>query len=148
MIKNHYGLIVNSEEPITGVLQTNGPEWLFGDAIAKGIDLVWEEHLRECREEEHDRCNTDNVHLLIGFRQVSNGKYEPDPKAEYSAIVQEDYTQVVQSTWTSRAALCSPCFPGSADLGTPGEYLAFTIPPDLWGDFTNHLPIEKYEEQH
>jgi len=138
----HWGVYVNSEEPIIGVLLAKDPEFLLEIACDYGIDLAWEEHLKECQEEEHDFCEIEETFLLIGFRQRPDGKYEPDTKAVCSVVIEGIYAQVVRSRYTSRAELCSPCFPGKADLGTPGEYLAYTLPPDLWGD-TAHLSIEE-----
>lgn len=142
MIVNHWGVYVDSEKPITGVLLARDPEWLLDIAYDSGIDLGWEEHLKECDREEHDFCEAGEAFFLIGFRQCLDGKYEPDPEAEYSVIIDGIYALVVRSKWVTRTALCSPCFPGSGDLGTPGEYLVYTLPEDLWGNFLDKaLPI-------
>ena len=38
--------------------------------------------------------------------------------------------------YTRRGALCSPCYPGQVDLDTPGDYLGYDLPPDIYGDTT------------
>jgi len=153
VVKTHYGIVVDSEKPITGVLNSNAPEFLYEECLSKGIDLHYEEHCWECDNEEHDECFYDDEPVyLIGFKNLKLGVrkfdedgYEPDEEAEYSAIVSPTYTQVVRSKYVSRCALCSPCFPGQGDLDTPGEFLAYTLPPEVWGD-AEHLPIIKIEE--
>lgn len=147
MLINHYGVKVDSERPVTGVILSRSPDWLLESAQDQGVCPSWEEHTAECAEEDHEFCEVEESWHLVGFRKDPNDeKYEPDPKAEYSAIVGETYTQVVRSTWTSRCALCSPCFPGQGDLDSEGEFLAYTLPPDLWGD-CGHFPIEEYVDR-
>lgn len=150
---NHWGVEVNSESPITGVLNSSAPKRLYEDVERKGIDTAFEEHLKTCTNEDHSECYfignyEDEATYLVGFRKITGeldkGKYEPDPEAKYSAIVGPQYTQVLQSKYLSRAALCSPCFPGQGDLDTPGEFMTYQLPPDLWGE-REHLEIIKIE---
>ena len=102
-------------------------------------------------EGEHDICAAGfgMGTMLIGFAETPSitnawfdlayGKrlYAPDPDAEYSAIVGETYAQVVRSKWVQGCKLCSPCYPGQGDLqqNGKGNYIAFTLPPDVWGDY-------------
>ena len=68
---------------------------------------------------------------LIGdWIKDENGLYDFDPAGEYAAIVNESTTQVIYSKYTRKCLLCSPCYPGQADLDNPGEFLAYDIPPD------------------
>lgn len=153
---NHWGVTVRHDTPTTGVLQNNQIEYL-GDEMSNGIDLGWidaVEQLESEIEHLHNREPTDEEiqeladsgmetgTILIGdWKQDSKtGLYEADPDktdgAGYSAIVGEIYTQVVWSETTTHAALCSPCFPGQADVrpeGNTGDYLAYTLPTDLIG---------------
>lgn len=145
----HWGIRIDSEVPITGVTDINAPEWLFDDVDSHGIDLGYEEHLRECNKEFHDDCydpGCDTTHL-IGYKKDVKGDYVPDPETEYSAIVNggAGTVQVTRSKWVSRAALCSPCYPGQGDLENSGDYLAYTFPPDVWGNH-DHLQILKLDE--
>ncbi len=148
-IASHWGVPVKLDEPTTGVVQNNRVEWL-NDACYEGgaIDLAWEDHLKECKGDEHgehDHCGPDeHGDMLIGsWKKDVNGLYEPDPdaaSAEYAAIVGEVYTQVVWSKTVVRVRdLCSPCYPGQADvehdkLVTEGGYLAYDLPADIYGE--------------
>lgn len=140
---NHWGKWVNSEVPVTGVQGINTiPEWVLSeDGIALGCEEC--EARKECRECTHpedcldctwehncDCCENQGPYLLGTWRKDQSGRYEPDPAGEYAAILREDVVQVVQSKYTRRAALCSPCYPGQADLDTPGEFLAYCLPED------------------
>ena len=140
--------------PCVGVLGNNDPEWLHED-IHNGVDLAWEEHILTCTEEDHDMCGMDfdTGTVLIGFIETDDEcktwfgiggdacnehmvVYAPDPKAEYSAIAGEIYTQVVHSKYVQNCVLCSPCYPGQGDLQMDGrgDFIAYTLPPDVWGD--------------
>ena len=75
--------------------------------------------------------------ILIGdWEKDKDGLWDATKDGEkgFSAIVGEIYTQVVWSKWTKRVALCSPCYPGQGDLDTPGDWLAFDLPPDMYGE--------------
>jgi len=146
MKTNHYGVSVDSEIPVTGVFQNNSAEWLHEDSF-NGVDLAWEEHIAECSNEEHDDCfhQDGQSEFLIGYRKNEEGLYEPDPEAEYSAIVGEIYTQVLRSDWIIRCSLCSPCYPGQGDADTPGYFLAYALPPDVMGNVNPKLKERIYE---
>jgi hypothetical protein len=93
--------------------------------------------------DDHDGCGPEEQGtVLIGSWIKVDGKYEPDKSGEYAAIVNETTTQVVWSRHTKRCALCSPCYPGQADLDTlPGKYgdiLAYCLPDDLMGNEDNN----------
>ena len=135
--RSHYGVILVTTKPTTGVVSNKSVEFL-ADACTDGsaIDLAWEEHCLECQEEEHDNCGEfDRGTLLIGAWIKIAGLWAPDTSGEFSAIVGESYTQVVWSRHAKRAALCSPCYPGQGDLNSPSEsgVLCYDLPPDLYG---------------
>lgn len=146
----HYGVTVHHDKPTTGVIQNNAIEWLH-DETMEGIDITWEtwlaefedEHGREPNDEERDDANDGcscSEYLIGDWNKCSDGTYAPSkhgPKG-FSAMVGEIYTQVIWSKTTERCALCSPCFPGQADIGTPGDYDAYTLPADLMGDQTDN----------
>jgi len=149
MKTTHYGHTVDSETPITGVVQTADLPYLIDEIDLHGIDLYFEEHCKECTKEFHEDCynlDAETTHLL-GYKKDAKGEYIPDLDAEFSAIVNgnENTTQVTHSKWVSRAALCSPCYPGQGDMDTPGDYLIYTLPPDMWND-RGHLEINKLDE--
>ena len=131
----HYGVIVDSEVPVIGVVLATIPEWLQEETLLSlTIDLAWDEHLETCPLDDHCDCDVQSDCYLIGFERGNDGKYDINTNAEYSAIVGETYCFVHASKWVQRCALCSPCFPGQGDLDSKGEFLAFTLPPEVWGD--------------
>jgi hypothetical protein len=137
MITNHWGIYVDSETPITGVINNNSVEFLNDEIFSSNsIDLDYEEFLSENpTEEEIEFYESDNSTYLIGdWLKDDNGKYYPDQTGEYAAITGEIYTQVVFSKVTKRVRLCSPCYPGQGDLDSDGDYLAYNLPLDLIGN--------------
>jgi hypothetical protein len=140
---SHYGVQVDADRPITGVFHLGGLEFIWEDVeCTNSIDLAWEEHSNTCKEyKENEGCNceVDSQDYLIGFIKDDKGFFNPDPEAEYSAIVRGDSNliQVIRSNWRIRCALCSPCYPGQGDGDTPGDYLAYSVPPDVVGDNGN-----------
>jgi len=138
MRTNHYGIMVDTHKPITGVFTNNRIEFLYED-MDNGVDVQC--HECDVKDDEGDECYgcnpSDHTHL-IGFKQVK-GQWEPDKSAEYSAIVGEVYTQVVWSRYVIRCDLCSPCFPGQGDPDSEGPFLAYSIPPDVLGDDSSLL---------
>ena len=146
--KNHYGVTIYSDVPVTGVIQNNSVEWLH-EEICNGIDLNHAEHYSECKVCQSDEhCEESEMmecgDTLIGsWKKDHIGRYIPDESGEYAAIVRECVTQVVWSKHTTRVrSLCSPCYPGQADLDSgeaskfPNEghaWLCYTLPPDIIG---------------
>lgn len=134
---------------IGGVVQTNKVSWLYEDMFNHGIDIDFEEHLKECKNEYHDDCYfNDTPTYIIGFKlDETTGKYDIDTDKEYSAIMSETYTQVVHSKYYSLCALCSPCFPNQGDNDTKGNNLTYALPESLYDDERDeHLPIHKVKE--
>ncbi len=139
-VTNHYGVYVDSETPTTGVI-TNHEIMHLIDAMyyEDGIDLDFEEHLKECPNDDHDHCwesNGSETWLIGDWQKGADGLYEPDKDGQYgySAIVGEVYTQVVWSKWTTKGELCSPCYPGQGNVGSKGDFLMFTMPPEYMGE--------------
>ena len=147
MIKQHYGFTVDSEVPTTGVFQCNNLEYIHEDAEG-GIDLDYANHVCACESIEKEEvcdCMVESSTYLIGFRENKLKLFEPDPEAEYCAIVRYDsnVVQVIGSKWRIRCALCSPCYPGQGDGDAPGEFLAFSVPPDVVGDDEHYQELRK-----
>jgi len=121
------------------------------DEIAdNGINLTYEgamdEHKlgcddEDCQEMEHqdwrDEYESDGDAMLIGdWKRDSDGDYEPDVNGSlgYSALVRESVSQVVWSrTIVKVKSMCSPCYPGQADLdsGTDGMIPCYAFPNDM-----------------
>jgi hypothetical protein len=138
MLKNHCGIYVDSETPITGVETNNRIEFLSDEIYSPdAINLTFETWVKEERpsieEQEDYEWSNDQTFLIGSWKKDSDGLYIPDQTGEYSAIVGEIYTQVVWSRTTKKCALCSPCYPGQADLDSTGEFLAYCLPDDLMG---------------
>ena len=159
-ITNHWGTFVDSEVPTTGVAQNNHVEWLSEEIYSNGsVNVSYEESLKQNLEEAlalaqegdpdldvdlfseefteafNNSYEDQNDTYLIGtWKKDNQGLYEPDETGEYSAICGEIYTQVVWSRHTKRCALCSPCYPGQGDLDSPGDFLCYDLPPDLYGE--------------
>ena len=139
-VTNHYGVWVDPEVPITGVVSNNQVSQFISDECHDGIDLDYEEHINS---EFHDGDNCDcidwwegSITWLIGdWIKDSEGLYTHDPEEEYAAIVGEVYTQVVFSQHTRRSMLCSPCYPGQGDIGSDGDYLAYDLPPAAYESY-------------
>jgi len=92
----------------------------------------WQDQYGEFYESQGDT-------ILIGdWLKDNDGLWGADHNGSsgYSAIVDYDTNnvQVVWSTVVTRAALCSPCYPGQCDLDTEGDYLAYDLPLELYGD--------------
>jgi len=144
----HYGIWVSSKIPITGVFNNSSIEFL-GDELYDAVDLDFEEHCEECKNEDHDDCyQSDSSTMLIGFKKGDDGLYDPDPEAEYSAIIREIYAQVVNSKWIIECGLCSPCYPGQGNPDSPGKFLAYSFPPDVLGEsFERVEDIKKFNKE-
>lgn len=132
-VVHHWGIWVDSETPITGVQGVNHLPDAYWDDTLNAVDLTCE----QCADNGECDSSCDVSHdLLVGdWKQDNNGQWEPDKNAGshgYAAINRESVIQVVWSKHTQRAALCSPCYPGQADLDSPGEYLAYCLPPDYF----------------
>jgi len=139
-VLNHWGIWVDSEDPITGVLSNNSAVQFIADELYNGIDLDYESHLNDpehilngddCYCQDMWDCG-DSTWLIGQWLKDSEGLYYPDPEGEYAAIVGEIYTQVVFSNNLKRCALCSPCYPGQGDLDSEGEFLTYDLPKDAY----------------
>ena len=140
---------VNKEDvsPVGGVMATGAATWLNDEILCSDtIDLTFENYMLEkpndmYEEDWIDQYMNDESTYLIGFKEV-NGMYEIDEGAEFSAIVNFPYTQIVHSRYMSYANKCSPCYPYQNDLDTPGDNETYQLPPDMFDDeFDEHLEI-------
>jgi len=133
-VLNHWGIWVDSEDPITGVLSNNSAIQFISDEIfySDSIDLDYENWVNspdyDPEEEDYYEINPQTTWLIGQWLKDSEGLYYPDPEGEYAAIVGEIYTQVVFSNNLKRCALCSPCYPGQGDLDSEGEFLTYDLP--------------------
>lgn len=99
-----------------------------------------EETIGEWKEEYGELYDTPGLILIGDWVKDEDGLYEPDQAGEFAAIVDYDsnIVMVKHSKVVKRCALCSPCYPGQADLESEGEYLGYDLPayfypqPDLY----------------
>ena len=138
-VTNHWGIWVDPNIPITGVISNNqAVQFIADECNYNSIDLDWENHVNsKLHMGEHCECYDywESFTWLIGdwIKDKDNeGLYTHDPNGEYAAIVGEIYTQVVFSQHTRRSNLCSPCYPGQGDIGSDGDYLAYDLPPEAY----------------
>ena len=137
---NHYGKWVGSETATTGVLSTNSIAWEWMpdyhcltcenwiEEIESNVDLDDDEKQYEI---EMIECNSDHTRLLGDWIFQDDKEYVPDKTGEFAAIENESTVQVIWSKYTTRGALCSPCYPGQVDNDSEGEFLAYTLPDYL-----------------
>ena len=121
-----------------------------GDLLQISPDYV---ECEECLEEydmdgnlERIECS-DHTKLIGDWIKDADGLYAPDEKGEFAAIVTSssfNCVQVVWSKWTTNVrAMCSPCFPGQADLDSgEGNIVAYTL-PDYLLENQEFIEVEK-----
>lgn len=143
---NHWGKWVDSNSAITGVHSIHDLNWdtyPYWDEICP----ICEENLRECEEHaletgeevDYDQLECDSSHQkLMGdwVLDTNTNQWDVNKAGDegYSALMNEDTIQVIWSRWTERHALCSPCYPGQADVDSKGEFLCYVLPPELRGE--------------
>lgn len=159
-VVNHWGVWVDSETPVTGVISMNSveSEWLFDNEICPTCEELIDElnnleycpicgdvHLDEdgfcpaCgydKEKDMDFVECFDHEKLVGdWIKDDEGYYIPDETGEFAGIVSSSSFNCIQVIWSKHTkkgfALCSPCFPGQADLDSEGEFTAFILPEDL-----------------
>ena len=136
-LTNHWGIWVDPNIPITGVLSNNSASQFISGECDDGIDLDFENHINSPDHNDNDCDCMDfwegSTTWLIGnWIKNNDGLYDFDPNGEYAAIVGEVYTQVIFSKYTKQCELCSPCYPGQADLDSNGDYLAYNLPQEAF----------------
>jgi hypothetical protein len=138
---NHYGVWIDPDIPITGVISNNSASQFIYDECIDGINLDFEDHINSDDHPNNDEwCDTcemweyhDNTYLIGDWILDTNTqKWDHDPNGEYAAIVRESVTQVVYSKYTRRSNLCSPCYPRKADHNSDGKFLAYDLPPEAY----------------
>ena len=135
---NHWGVTVDSDNPVTGVINSNGIAWEFIDdeiclTCESAVAEIDSDESIEDKESEYEfiECDSSHEKIIGDWLKDESGKYYPDESKEFAAIVNESTIQVVWSKHTKRGSLCSPCYPGQVDLDSEGDYLGYTLPDYL-----------------
>ena len=82
--------------------------------------------------------DVQEISLIGDWIKDEEGLYMPDFNGEYAAIVRESVVQVVYSKYVTKVySLCSPCYPGQADVvqGNDvenGRFLAYNLPKEAY----------------
>ena len=97
------------------------------------------EQIDDWMQDFYDHGYGDSVghqHLIGDWILGDDGKYDYDKSGVYSALVdyESNLIYVYWSKYVSRAALGSPCIAGMCDLDSDGDYLAYDLPPELYGE--------------
>lgn len=153
---NHWGKLVNPEEPITGVISLNDVSQFVSDEMSNGTNLTANEAEHEYRQAHIDHYHRkpnaismqkfwdqwedqpSDTWIIGDWIEYEAGHYEPDKTGEYAAIVNESTIQVVWSKYVTKVKnLCSPCYPGQADVNSgkdeeEGRFLAYNLPPEAY----------------
>ena len=130
---NHYGKKIDSEIPVTGVINTNEIIWEFMDYDY--ICLTCEEIIDENPDaDDYDFLECDSSHTKIHgdwIQDTKTGIYSPDKAGEYAMIENESTCQIVFSKTIARGNPCSPCFVGQVEFSNDGDFKAYTLPSEL-----------------
>ena len=123
---------------------------MLDQMISDGIDLGWRQYVREqgidpdSPEADKVECDgdlEDNTYLygLIPtdnedpFIEVDEDKYDLDPEKDFAAILRMD-SQVIQiihsKFYVDGCNICSPCYPGQANLNESGSEQGYAPPPE------------------
>jgi len=135
-IRMHYGEIVVSENPVTGVFNANNCTNLWDEpevdpdygwyCIACGMEFDSQlpsscsacgHVIEEMNYHDFSSDTTFYGAWLEVEQEVGRPKWEPDLNGEYAAIYDSNtnYVQVVHSQRIAYGRLASPCYPGQVD---------------------------------
>lgn len=127
---------------VTGVISNNNITYLhdeicYGDAI----NLDYEQYVKDGYDPELYEENGD-TYVIGYYLDETDGLYDVDKNAIFSAIVGPTYTQVTHSNVFAMCYKCSPCYPNQGDLETPGDILTFALPTTM---FDNEIDVMPYK---
>jgi len=130
---NHYGKKIDSDIPVTGVINTNEIAWEFMDDDYICLDC--EVYINENPDiDDYNFLECDSSHTRIHgdwILDTKTGQYEPDKTGEYAMIENESTCQIVFSKTVKCGNPCSPCFPGQVEFSRDGDFKAYALPSDL-----------------
>lgn len=108
-----------------------------------------ERQLFEWSEEYSELDQPPGTYLIGAWVQDENGLYEPGeltPENEFAAIASYDTmtAQVVRSKYAIRAELCSPCYPGQANIDDNGDFMGYDFPDWIYGDRRQNVDAVRF----
>jgi len=113
---NHWGKLIDSDKPVTGVLSHNEIAWEWIDdeicLTCEEIqsDIESDESLDDDEKEsemEFIECDSSHEKIIGEWKKGEQGLYIPDESGEFPAIVRETTVQVVWSKFTAKGNPCS-----------------------------------------
>jgi len=155
--KNHYGIIVDSNKPVPGIISQNKINWEYIDDIKCLTCEEWFKEIedsQDCEECEalldddgicpecgwdkqnlYDdvECDADHEKIIGDWIKDNNGLYIPDEEnGEFAGILSSSSFNDVTVVWSKfikeNVELCSPCAPGQASMDSHGESKCYTLP--------------------
>lgn len=148
-MQNHWGVWVDSEVPVPGVVSANLINWEYLDneicldceQIYAEIDREHEENGGSGEEEnfrDYDEVECfDHTKLFGDWIKDEEGKYIPDKEnGEFAAVYTQgsfnDFTVIWSKFIKKNVALCSPCAPGCGSIDSNGSFSCYELPPYLY----------------
>jgi len=121
--------------PTTGVISCHSLDCFILDAIMlHGIDLLYEEYIKENGQDAADDYYSDHGEYILGFKKNKEGLWVENKDEPLSLIYYTDRTdiQVLHSRFIKIGCQqCSPCYPGQADLdSSDGTLVAYCVSPE------------------
>jgi len=132
MIHNHWGILCDTEQPVTTVYSGNELNWEFLPEMIDPTDYT------EVPEEDRE-CYEPTTWLIGDWLWCKPDKvWDIDRKhgKHGFAMLYDSNDNIAQLFWsrtTSRGAMCSPCYPGQVDSTTVGEsdlQLCYVLPDE------------------
>ena len=159
-IQNHYGVFVNSDEPVPGVISQNSLAWEFMDEPKCLTCEEWFKEIEdsqdceeceamldddgicpECGWEKQNlyddvECSPDHEKIVGDWIKNEEGLYIPDENGEFAGVLSSSSFNDITVVWSKfikeNVALCSPCAPGQASIDSVGKFKCYTLPEYLF----------------
>ena len=130
MIHNHWGILCDTEKPVTCVYGGNELNWEY---LPEMLDPTDYSAVPEGDQEFYEPTN-----WLIGdLKQGEDGLWDIVKDGPHGfALLYDSNMNIAQLVWsktTARGALCSPCYPGQVDSATVAEVglqMCFVLPSE------------------
>ncbi len=122
---------ISDKQILTGVINIYTVHSELIDKIFQdGVDLDYLQYIEENGKNAAEDYECENPTILLGFKKDDNDEWDTDEDAEYSLKYNGNQAtiQVVHSKYIKKnCAICSPCYPGQADLESIGDLTAYAL---------------------